>query len=350
MKLLVTGGAGFIGSNFIRYILAQHPEDSILNLDKLTYSGNLKTLRDLENDARYTFVRGDICDRKKVQGIISAGGFDAIVHFAAETHVDRSILDGSAFVKTNVLGTQCLLDAAREAGIRRFVLVSTDEVYGSAPSGEKFSEESPLAPNSPYAASKAGADLLARAHFRTFRFPVIITRCTNNYGPYQYPEKFIPLMLTRALKGESIPVYGDGMQVRDWIWVKDHCAGLDAVLRKGREGEIYNLGAGNEWPNLEIARRILSLVGKPESLLTFVQDRPGHDRRYALDTEKANRELSWSPQTTLEEGLKQTVDWYSANSGWVRHVAARGYRAYYRKHYDRRDATLAKVLDQGGKS
>ncbi|MGO8814908.1 MAG: dTDP-glucose 4,6-dehydratase [Terriglobia bacterium] len=350
MKLLVTGGAGFIGSNFIRHILAEHPADSILNLDKLTYSGNLQTLRDLENDSRYSFVRGDICDRKKVQGIVSDGGFDAIVHFAAETHVDRSILDGSAFVKTNVLGTQCLLDAAREAGIRRFVLVSTDEVYGSAPSGEKFSEESPLAPNSPYAASKAGADLLARAHFRTFRFPVIITRCTNNYGPYQYPEKFIPLMLTRALKGESIPVYGDGMQVRDWIWVKDHCAGLDAVLRKGREGEIYNLGAGNEWPNLEIARRILSLVGKPESLLTFVQDRPGHDRRYALDTGKANRELSWSPQTTLEEGLKQTVDWYSANSGWVRHVAARGYRAYYRKHYDRRDATLAKVLDQGGKS
>ena len=350
MKLLVTGGAGFIGSNFIRHILAEHPADSILNLDKLTYSGNLQTLRDLENDSRYSFVRGDICDRKKVQGIVSDGGFDAIVHFAAETHVDRSILDGSAFVKTNVLGTQCLLDAAREAGIKRFVLVSTDEVYGSAPSGEKFSEESPLAPNSPYAASKAGADLLARAHFRTFRFPVIITRCTNNYGPYQYPEKFIPLMLTRALKGESIPVYGDGMQVRDWIWVKDHCAGLDAVLRKGREGEIYNLGAGNEWPNLEIARRILSLVGKPESLLTFVQDRPGHDRRYALDTGKANRELSWSPQTTLEEGLKQTVDWYSANSGWVRHVAARGYRAYYRKHYDRRDATLAKVLDQGGKS
>ena len=198
--------------------------------------------------------------------------------------------------------------------------------------------------------ARPGADLLARAHFRTFRFPVIITRCTNNYGPYQYPEKFIPLMLTRALKGQSIPVYGDGMQVRDWIWVKDHCAGLDAVLRKGREGEVYNLGAGNEWPNLEIARRILRLVGKPESLLTFVQDRPGHDRRYALDSEKAHRELGWAPQTTLEEGLKQTVDWYSSNADWVRHVAARGYRAYYRKQYDRREATLAKVLDQGGKS
>ena len=349
MKLVVTGGAGFIGSNFIRYVLAQHPQDSILNLDKLTYSGNLQTLRDVEKDERYTFVRGDIGDRRKVQEILS-GGFEGIVHFAAETHVDRSILEGSAFVKTNVLGTQCLLDAARQAGIKRFVLVSTDEVYGSASSGEKFTEESPLAPNSPYAASKAGADLLARAHFRTFRFPVIITRCTNNYGPYQYPEKFIPLMLTRALSWQSIPVYGDGLQVRDWIWVKDHCAGLDAVLRKGREGEIYNLGAGNEWPNLEIARQILRLVGKPESLLTFVQDRPGHDRRYALDCAKANRELGWAPETALEEGLKQTADWYSSNSDWVRHVAARGYRAYYRKHYDRREATLAKVLDQGGKN
>ncbi|HMD87472.1 MAG TPA: dTDP-glucose 4,6-dehydratase [Terriglobia bacterium] len=349
MKLMVTGGAGFIGSNFIRYVLAQHPQDSILNLDKLTYSGNLQTLRDLEKDERYTFVRGDIGDRRKVQEILSSG-FEAIVHFAAETHVDRSILEGSAFVKTNVLGTQCLLDAARHAGIKRFVLVSTDEVYGSAPSGEKFTENSPLAPNSPYAASKAGADLLARAHFRTFRFPVIITRCTNNYGPYQYPEKFIPLMLTRAVKGQSIPVYGDGLQVRDWIWVMDHCAGLDAALRKGREGEVYNFGAGNEWPNLEIARRLLRLVGKPESLLTFVQDRPGHDRRYALDCEKANRELGWAPQTTLEEGLKQTVAWYSSNSDWVRHVAARGYRAYYRKHYDRREATLAEVLDRGGKN
>jgi dTDP-glucose 4,6-dehydratase len=318
-------------------------------LDKLTYSGNLQTLRDVEKDESYTFVRGDIGDRRKVREILSSG-FEAIVHFAAETHVDRSILEGSAFVKTNVLGTQCLLDAARQAGVKRFVLVSTDEVYGSAPSGKKFTEESPLAPNSTYAASKAGADLLARAHFHTFRFPVIVTRCTNNYGPYQYPEKFIPLMLTRALKGQSIPVYGDGMQVRDWIWVQDHCAGLDAVLRKGREGEVYNFGAGNEWPNLEIARRMLRLVGKPESLLTLVQDRPGHDRRYALDCEKANRELGWAPQTTLDEGLQRTVDWYSSNSDWVGHVAARGYRAYYRKHYDRREATLAKVLDQGGKN
>jgi dTDP-glucose 4,6-dehydratase len=343
MKIVVTGGAGFIGSNFIRYVLAHHPHDLILNLDKLTYSGNLFTLREVEKDVRYSFVRGDICDRRKVQEIL-AGGFHAIVHFAAETHVDRSIIDASAFVKTNVLGTQCLLGAARKAGIKRFLLVSTDEVYGSAPSGERFAEESPLAPNSPYAASKAAADLLARAYFRTFQFPVIITRCTNNYGPYQYPEKFIPLIVTRALKGQCIPVYGDGLQVRDWIHVKDHCAGVDAALRKGRLGEIYNLGAGNEWPNLEIARQILRLVGKPESLLSFVQDRPGHDRRYALDSEKARKELDWSSQTTLEEGLKQTVSWYSSNSDWVGRVTARAYRAYYRKHYDHREATLAKAL------
>jgi dTDP-glucose 4,6-dehydratase len=349
MKLLITGGAGFIGSNFIRYVLAEHPQDSILNLDKLTYSGNLETLRDVEANERYAFERGDIANRRKLDSILSSG-IDTIVHFAAETHVDRSILDSSAFVKTNVVGTQCLMDAARQAGIKRCVLVSTDEVYGSAPSGEAFSEESPLAPNSPYAASKAAADLLARAYFRTYRFPVIISRCTNNYGPYQYPEKFIPLMLTRALKDESIPVYGDGLQVRDWIWVLDHCTGVDAVLRHGREGEVYNLGAGNELPNLEIARKILQLLGKPESLLTFVQDRPGHDRRYALDFAKAQRELGWSPRTTLEEGLKQTVDWYASHSKWVRHVAAKGYRAYYQRHYDRRDETLAKVLDQGGRS
>ncbi len=349
MKLLVTGGAGFIGSNFISYILGHHRGDSIVNLDKLTYSGNLQTLRDVEDDPRYAFVRGDIGDRSKVRKILAAG-FDAIVHFAAETHVDRSILDGSPFIRTNVLGTQYLMDAAREAGIKRFVLVSTDEVYGSADAGEKFTEESPLAPNSPYAASKAGADLLARAHFRTFRFPVIITRCTNNYGPYQYPEKFIPLMLTRATKEQSIPIYGDGMQVRDWIWVKDHCAGLDAALRKGREGEVYNFGAGNEWPNLKIARYLLRLLGKPESLLEFVQDRPGHDRRYALDSTKAQGELGWKPKTSLEDGLKQTVDWYAQNAAWVRHVESRGYRAYYRKHYERRDATLAKALAHGGRN
>ncbi|MFZ0962707.1 MAG: dTDP-glucose 4,6-dehydratase [Terriglobia bacterium] len=347
MKLVVTGGAGFIGSNFIRYVLARYPRYSIRDLDKLTYSGNLHTLRDVEKNKRHTFVRGDICDRHKVQEVLR--GIDAVVHFAAESHVDRSILDSTAFVRTNVLGTQCLLNAARQARLKRFLLVSTDEVYGSAPPGEKFAEESVLAPNSPYAASKAGADLLARAYFRTYRFPVIITRCTNNYGPYQYPEKFIPLIIMRALQGESIPVYGDGLQVRDWIHVMDHCAGLDAALHKGREGEIYNLGAGNEWPNLEIARRVLQLVGKPESLLTSVQDRPGHDRRYALNSDRARRDLGWAPQITLEDGLKQTVDWYLSHGEWIRRVTARAYRAYYRRQYDRRDSMLAEVLKRGGK-
>jgi dTDP-glucose 4,6-dehydratase len=347
MKLLVTGGAGFIGSNFIRLVLGKHPGYSILNLDKLTYSGNLCTLRDLEKEARHTFIRGDIGDPRKVLAVLSQG-VDAVIHFAAESHVDRSILDSSAFIKTNVLGTQCLLDAARQAGVKRFILVSTDEVYGSATAGEKFTEESRLAPNSPYAASKAGADLIARAYFRTYRFPVIIVRCTNNYGPYQYPEKFIPLIIARALKGQSIPVYGDGLQVRDWIYVMDHAAALESVLHHGREGEIYNLGAANEWTNLEMARRILQLLGQPESLLTHVQDRPGHDRRYALECEKARKELGWAPQTTLEEGLKQTVAWYLANRDWMRRVSGRGYQSYYRKQYDHRDRTLAGVLESKG--
>jgi dTDP-glucose 4,6-dehydratase len=347
MKLVVTGGAGFIGSNFIRYILARHPRYTIRDLDKLTYSGNLHTLRDVQKNKRHTFVRGDIGDRRKVQEVLK--GVDAVVHFAAESHVDRSILDSTAFVKTNVLGTQCLLDAARHVGVKRFVLVSTDEVYGSAPSGEKFSEASIIAPNSPYAASKAGADLLARAYFRTYRFPVIITRCTNNYGPYQYPEKFVPLIISRAVKGENIPVYGDGLQIRDWIHVMDHCSGLDAALHQGRDGEIYNLGAGNEWTNLEIARHILQLVGKPDSLLTYVQDRPGHDRRYALSSDKAEKELCWAPQITLEDGLKQTVDWYLSNDEWIKKVTERTYRAYYRQQYDQRDSTMKKVLNRGGK-
>lgn len=347
MKLVVTGGAGFIGSNFVRHILARYPRYSIRNLDKLTYSGNLHTLRDVAKNKRHTFVRGDICDRRKVEQVLK--GADAVVHFAAESHVDRSILDSTAFIKTNVLGTQCLLDAARHAGIKRFVLVSTDEVYGSAPTGEKFTEQSHLAPNSPYAASKAGADLLARAYFRTYGFPVIITRCTNNYGPFQYPEKFIPLILSRAMQGESIPVYGDGLQIRDWIHVMDHCSGLDAVLHEGRDGEIYNLGAGNEWTNLDIARHILKLVGKSDSLLKYVQDRPGHDRRYALDSDKAEGELKWAPQISLDDGLKQTVEWYLANTDWMKKVMARTYRTYYKTQYDRRDATMKKVLQRGGK-
>lgn len=349
MKLMVTGGAGFIGSNFVRLVLGEHPDYSVLNFDKLTYSGNASTLRDIKENARHTFVRGDICDRRKVQEALSQG-VDAVVHFAAETHVDRSILESSAFIKTNVLGTHGLLDAARQAGIKRFVSVSTDEVYGSAPAGERFTEQSQLAPNSPYAASKAGADLVARAYFRTYRFPVVIMRCTNNYGPYQYPEKFIPLTITRAMKGQTIPIFGDGLQIRDWIFVMDHCAAIDAVLHHGREGEIYNLGAGNEWTNLEIAGRILQLLGKPESLLTYVQDRPGHDPRYALDSAKAREELGWAPRTTLEDGLKQTVAWYLANREWTRRVSSRKFKSYCRQQYDDRETTLAGVLGTKGRA
>lgn len=343
MKLLVTGGAGFIGSNFVRYILNKYPAYSVLNLDKLTYSGNLDNLADLQANPHHRFSRIDICDRRRVLESF-AQGVDAVIHFAAESHVDRSILEGSRFIKTNVLGTQCLLEAARRAKVGRFVQVSTDEVYGSAGPGERFTEETALAPNSPYAASKAGADLIARAYFRTYKFPVIITRCSNNYGPFQFPEKFIPLIVSRALSGQSIPVYGDGLQVRDWIHVADHCAALDAVLHHGREGETYNIGAGNERPNLEIARSILQILGKSESFLTFVQDRPGHDRRYAVDARKIQEEVGWAPQTSFEAGLAATVEWYSTHRDWQKRVLTGAYRSYYRRQYDRRDLTLAKVL------
>jgi dTDP-glucose 4,6-dehydratase len=347
MKLLVTGGAGFIGSNFVRYVLNKYPAYSVLNLDKLTYSGSLDNLADLQSNSRHAFSRIDVCDRRRVLELLSQG-VDAVVHFAAESHVDRSILESSRFVKTNVLGTQCLLEAARQTNVERFVQVSTDEVYGSAEQGGKFTEETALAPSSPYAASKAGADLIARAYFHTYKSPVIVTRCSNNYGPFQFPEKFIPLIVSRALSGQSIPVYGDGLQVRDWIHVADHCAALDAVLHHGREGEIYNIGAGNERPNLEIARSILQLLGKPESLLTFVQDRPGHDRRYAVDARKIREEVGWAPQTSFEAGLAATVQWYSTHRDWQKRVLTRAYRSYYRRQYDRRALTLAKVLGPTG--
>ena len=349
MKLAITGGAGFIGSNFVRYILKQYPSYSVLNLDKLTYSGNLENLADLLGNPRHLFLKKDICDRGQLAEAL-AQGVDAVVHFAAESHVDRSILDGSEFVRTNVLGTQCLLEAARQAGIQRFVHVSTDEVYGSATVQEEFREDSPLAPNSPYAASKAGSDLLARAYYQTYRFPVIVTRCSNNFGPYQFPEKFIPLLISRALENQSIPIYGDGLQVRDWIFVRDHCRALDAVLHRGREGEIYNIGAGNEWPNLEIARQILKRLDKPESLLQYVQDRPGHDRRYSIDFHKIASELGWNPETTFEAGLANTIDWYVANAEWRNRIQNQAYRSYYREQYEQRGETLAKVRNPAGGS
>lgn len=346
MKLAITGGAGFIGSNFVRYMLEKYPSYAILNLDKLTYSGNLENLADILGNSRHQFVKADICDREKLREAFSQG-VDAVVHFAAESHVDRSILDGSEFVRTNVLGTQCLLETARQSGVKRFVHVSTDEVYGSAEGQEKFREDTPLAPNSPYAASKAGSDLLARAYHQTYRFPVLVTRCSNNFGPYQFPEKFIPLLISRALENQSIPVYGDGLQVRDWIFVTDHCKALDAVLHHGREGEIYNIGAGNEWPNIEIAREILSRLQKPDSLLTYVKDRPGHDRRYSLDAGKIQNELGWKTETSFEEGLARTIDWYVRNVEWRNRIQNQAYRSYYQKLYDQRDETLANLQNPG---
>lgn len=317
MKLLITGGAGFIGSNFIRYILREHPEWQVVNLDKLTYAGNLANLRDVEDNPRYRFVRGDIADRELVEKLFQEEKFDVVVNFAAESHVDRSILDSSPFIETNVKGVQVLLEAAREFEIRKFVQISTDEVYGSLGSDDPpFTEESPLLPNSPYSASKAAADLLCRAYFRTYGLPVVITRCSNNYGPYQFPEKLIPLMITNALEDKPLPVYGDGQNIRDWLFVEDNCRAIALVVEKGKPGEIYNIGGGEEKRNIDVVKAILRILGKPEGLITFVKDRPGHDRRYALDTGKIRREMGWQPTVSFEEGLTQTVKWYFENRSW----------------------------------
>lgn len=334
MRLLVTGGVGFIGSNFIRFVRQEHPDWEITNLDKLTYAGNLENLRDIEDRPGYRFVRGDIADRKLVDRLLSEG-CDVIVNFAAESHVDRSILDASPFIETNVRGTQVLLEGARQHGIQRFIQVSTDEVYGSVDSG-RFSEGSPLAPNSPYSASKAAADLLCRAYFKTHRLATIVTRCTNNFGAYQFPEKLIPLAITNALEDKPVPVYGDGLNVRDWIFVADHCRALDVVIRKGEPGEIYNIGSGNEKTNLELIRKLLELLGKPQSLIQFVTDRPAHDRRYALDSARITRELGWRPTHSFEEALGATVDWYLKSESWWRPIKSGQYARYYKKMYHKR--------------
>jgi len=332
LRLLITGGAGFIGSNFVRYILREHPDWQVVNLDRLTYAGNLENLKDVKNESRYRFILGDIADRELIDKLFSQG-FDVVVNFAAESHVDRSILDASPFMRTNVQGPQVLLEGARQHRVKLFLQVSTDEVYGSLGAEGKFNEESPLLPSSPYSASKAAADLLCRAYQRTYGLPVIITRCSNNYGPYQFPEKLIPLTITNALEGKPIPVYGDGLNVRDWIHVEDHCYALDLVIQRGKQGEIYNIGADNERTNLEMVRRILDMVEKPPSLITFVSDRPGHDRRYALDTTKIRRELGWEPRHSFEEALKRTVEWYIENEPWWRRVKSGEYLEYYKKVY-----------------
>ena len=330
MKILVTGGAGFIGSNFVRHILCQYADDEVVVLDKLTYAGNLRNLDGVDRNSRFHFARLDVCDAAVAD---LTAGCDAVVHFAAESHVDRSIEDASPFVRTNVEGTWRLLEACRKAGVGRFVHVSTDEVYGSLGASGKFNECSSLAPTSPYAASKAASDVLVLSAVKTYGFPAIISRCTNNYGPFQFPEKFIPLMICQALSGESLPVYGDGKNVRDWIHVSDHCRALDMILRKGRESEIYNIGGGCELENIAVARKILHSLGRPESLLSFVTDRLGHDRRYALDCTKSRDELGWAPQWDFDRGLEETIRWYRENAGWLEETRSGQYREYFERRY-----------------
>lgn len=334
MKLLITGGAGFIGSNFVLYWMKNHPEDHVVNFDKLTYAGNLENLREVENNPNYSFIQGDICDPAQVATAMQ--GVDIVVHFAAESHVDRSILEPAEFVRTNVLGTQVLLDAAMKNAVKRFHHVSTDEVFGAleVDSHDKFSENTPYAPRSPYAASKAGSDHLVRAYFTTYGLPITITNCSNNFGQYHFPEKLIPLAITNVLEDKKIPIYGDGQQIRDWLHVEDHCRAIDMVLQKGKIGETYLVGGMMDLiPNIEVAKRILKLLGKDESYIEFVKDRPGHDRKYDVDWTKIKNELGWEPQYTFDEWLEKTVEWYKANEEWWKKVKSGDYQSYYQKQY-----------------
>ena len=337
MRLLVTGGAGFIGSAFIRLVLGTNPSVSILNLDKLTYAGNLENLECVAGNPRYRFVRGDICDTALVNRVLEEWPVDAIVHFAAESHVDRSILSPEPVFETNLRGTFTLLEAARRRRVQRFLHVSTDEVYGSIPEPYAADESYPLRPASPYSASKAGSDLLALSYFTTYRLPVVVTRASNNYGPSQFPVKLIPVMISNALEGKPLPVYGDGMNVRDWLYVDDHCRAILAALEKGREGEVYNIGGNCSLPNIEVVRKILKATGRGEDLIRFVTDRPGHDRRYALSSEKIMRETGWSPQVAFENGIQQTIAWYQENAGWVARVKSGEYQNYYALNYGSRE-------------
>jgi dTDP-glucose 4,6-dehydratase len=346
LKIFVTGGAGFIGSNFVRHVLALGQDHQVVNFDKLTYAGNLANLESVAADPNYSFVRGDICDGPAVSGAMA--GCDVVVHFAAESHVDRSIYEPAPVVETNVTGTFVLLQVARQCGIKKFVHVSTDEVYGDIAPRQSSDEEYPLQPNSPYSASKASSDLLVRSFVRTYGFPAVITRASNNYGPYQFPEKFIPLMITNALDDKPLPVYGDGAQERDWLHTEDHCRAIFAVLERGQAGEVYNIGGGHVEKNLDMVRRLLRILGKPESLISYVKDRPGHDRRYALDCSKIKRELGWSPRIPLEEGLKQTVQWYQSNGQWLAEIRKGEYRSYYEKYYENRDSSLRAISNIAG--
>ncbi|KAF6578923.1 MULTISPECIES: dTDP-glucose 4,6-dehydratase [Paenibacillus] len=335
MKLLVTGGAGFIGSNFVLYMLKQHPDYEIVNIDALTYAGNLENLKSIENNPKHSFIKADITDAQAIDQLMQQG-IDVVVNFAAESHVDRSILEPEVFVKTNVLGTQVLLDAAKKYNVTKFVQVSTDEVYGSLGETGLFTEETPLQPNSPYSASKAGGDLLVRAYHETFGLPVNITRCSNNYGPYQFPEKLIPLMISRALSDQQLPVYGDGLNIRDWLYVEDHCSAIDLVIHQGKLGEVYNIGGNNERTNVHIVKTVLEELGKPESLISYVQDRPGHDRRYGIDPTKTMNELGWKPKHSFETGIKETIRWYLDNEEWWTRIQSGEYQQYYAKQYGSR--------------
>lgn len=320
-KLLVTGGAGFIGSCFVRHILKKYPDYKVINLDVLTYAGNIENLNDVKDDPNYKFVHGNICDKKLVRDLISQ--VDWVVNFAAESHVDRSITGPEIFIETNVQGTLNLLQASKEIGIEKYLQVSTDEVYGSLGATGYFYETTPIQPNSPYSASKASADLLVRAYYETYKLPVLTTRCSNNYGPYQYPEKLIPFFVSLLLKGEKVPVYGDGLNVRDWLYVYDHCEAIDTVLHKGKIGEVYNIGGHNEKTNMEITNLVLSAMGKDESSIKYVEDRLGHDKRYAIDNTKIQTELGWEPSVTFEEGIKLTIDWYLKNQSWIKEIEAK---------------------------
>jgi dTDP-glucose 4,6-dehydratase len=335
-RVLVTGGCGFIGSTFVRLQLKSYAEQQVVNLDKLTYAGNLENLADVADDARYRFVRGCIADSEFVNELIADGRFDAVINFAAESHVDRSLQDSGPFIQTNVVGTQVLLDACRKHKVPRFVQVSTDEVYGSLGPTGFFTEETPLAPNSPYSATKTASDLLVRAYCHSFGFPGLITRCSNNYGPFQFPEKLIPLFISNAMHDQSLPVYGQGTNVRDWIHVEDHCRGIDAALRRGRLGEVYNFGGREEKTNLEITRLLLELLNKPASLIRYVADRPGHDLRYAIDCTKSETELGWKPQIPFSSGVRETIEWYIKNADWVQRIKSGAYLKYYEDQYGSR--------------
>jgi dTDP-glucose 4,6-dehydratase len=348
MKIFVTGGAGFIGSNFIRHVLGLNRDYAVVNYDKLTYAGNLANLDSVAENSNYRFVKGDICDAARVEAAMI--GCDAAIHFAAETHVDRSIYEPAPAIETNVTGTFVLLEVARKIHVERFVHISTDEVYGDLPPGALADEGSPLQPSSPYSASKASSDLLVRSYVRTFGFPGLITRSSNNYGPYQFPEKFLPLMIANALDGKPLPIYGDGKQQRDWLHVEDNCRAVLTVLERGRVGEVYNIGGLDIEENLTIARRLLQILDKPETLLSHVRDRPGHDRRYALNCEKMERELGWKPAISLSDGLRQTIDWYQRNAAWVGAVRGGDYRSYYETYYENRDSSLHAIARSEAKS